>query len=282
MQPADISVVIPVHGRLPQLREAVATALSEDPLEVIVVDDASPDPVTLDALNLYDPRIVIARLAVNQGAAAARNHGVQMARGAWVAFLDSDDVWVAGKLRSQCAYIARYPDTRLLAGGFILRRPAGDCLRVPVAGTAWQRALDPCEFSPGSTLLAHKDVFAAAGGYDVRFRRLEDWEWLIRALRVCPIAVVPEPLAIVHGSGHPSLEMVRTYATLLERTHGAAIRRMSWGDWARLKSSIFLEYGVAAMNEAGIWRGLPFFMAAIILRPLNIVWIMRKLVLKFV
>lgn len=277
MRPADISVVIPVHDRLAPLRQAVASVLAEDPLEVIVVDDASGEPVTAQALAIHDARIKIIRQPVNMGAGAARNRGVQAAQGAWVAFLDSDDQWIPGKLRLQCQYVAAASrPVRLLAGGFLLRRLGRDMLRVPAPGSDWRRALDPCDFSPGSTLLVRKDVFDATGGYDPRFRRLEDWEWLLRALRVAPIDVVPAALAVVNGGGHVPLATLRPAVRLLRQIHEPAIRRASLRAWMRFRSSILVENAVAAANDGALAHSLVFVVGALCLRPGRLWWLASR------
>ena len=104
-----VSVVMPAYGCGRTIPRALASALSQEvPLEVIVVNDRSPDD--LDAVMapwLEDPRVVYVTNEENLGAAQSRNRGVRLARGKYVAFLDADDAWTAGKLRRQVEILER-------------------------------------------------------------------------------------------------------------------------------------------------------------------------------
>ena len=99
-----INVIIPVWNRAPTVKGAIDSALSQQmsdaKLEVTVVDDGSTDAIG-DALAGYGDRVTVIRHDRNRGAAAARNSGVVAAKGDYVAFLDSDDVWLPGKLHAQ-------------------------------------------------------------------------------------------------------------------------------------------------------------------------------------
>ena len=98
-----ISVVIPVFNRPLGARRAIASVLAQQDLgahdlEIVVVDDCSEPPLILPGA---DQRVRLLQLAQNAGAAAARNAGIRAARGEFVALLDSDDVWLPGKLAAQ-------------------------------------------------------------------------------------------------------------------------------------------------------------------------------------
>ncbi len=98
-----VSVVMPVHNGEKTIRAAVESAFRQDHiLELIVVDDCSTDGTqqVLDGFG-KDERLVRVRSDVKLGAAGARNRGVSMARGKYVAFLDSDDMWADGKIARQ-------------------------------------------------------------------------------------------------------------------------------------------------------------------------------------
>lgn len=93
MTRSDISVVIPAYNAGPFLAEALTSVLEQTlpPLEVIVVDDGSDDD-TAEVARRFGPRVVL-ETQPNRGNGAARNRGVRMSRGAFLAFLDADDVW---------------------------------------------------------------------------------------------------------------------------------------------------------------------------------------------
>ena len=98
-----VSVIMPAYRCAGTIGAAIDSALAQEvDLEVIVVNDRSPDDLE-QVLSAYreDPRVVIVTNEANMGAARSRNRGVAMARGKYVAFLDSDDLWTPGKLAAQ-------------------------------------------------------------------------------------------------------------------------------------------------------------------------------------
>ena len=98
-----VSVVMPAYRCAGTITAAIDSALAQEvSLEVIVINDRSPDELT-EVLSVYreDPRVVIVTNEENMGAAKSRNRGVCLARGKYVAFLDSDDLWTPGKLAAQ-------------------------------------------------------------------------------------------------------------------------------------------------------------------------------------
>lgn len=94
----SVSVIIPTYNRAHCICDAIDSALMQipPPDEIIVIDDGSTDN-TLDVLKVYDDRITIIRQA-NAGSGAARTAGLRRARGDWLTFIDSDDVWRQGRL----------------------------------------------------------------------------------------------------------------------------------------------------------------------------------------
>ena len=121
-----ISVIIPCYNRSVQLHSAIESVLSQTycPKEVIVVDDGSTDG-SVESARSFGQRVTVIE-QLNQGAAAARNTGIQIATGEWVAFLDSDDIWHKEKLHRQVQAIARaqdaglvFADTKTVCGGHV-------------------------------------------------------------------------------------------------------------------------------------------------------------------
>lgn len=98
-----VSVILPTYNRSKMLPGAIASVLGQSmgDLELIVVDDASNEDIRGVVEAVSDPRIRYLRRDVNGGAGAARNSGIEVARGAYIAFQDSDDLWLPDKLSSQ-------------------------------------------------------------------------------------------------------------------------------------------------------------------------------------
>jgi glycosyltransferase involved in cell wall biosynthesis len=104
-----VSVVIPTYNRAAGVRKAVESVLAQTVtgLEVIVVDDGSSDDTGKTLREAFGDRIRYYAQA-NQGASVARNGGIEQARGEWIAFLDSDDLWEKDKLEWQLKALERF------------------------------------------------------------------------------------------------------------------------------------------------------------------------------
>ena len=100
-----VSVIMPAYRCAGTIGAAIDSALAQEvPLEVIVINDRSPDDLEgVLAAYRQDERVVCVTNEENMGAAQSRNRGVSLARGKYVAFLDSDDLWTPGKLKVQVA-----------------------------------------------------------------------------------------------------------------------------------------------------------------------------------
>lgn len=107
----EISVIIPTYNcEKAYLKESIESAINQTlkPLEIIVVDDGSTDD-TKDVVSAYSNQGVKYLFQQNSGQSAARNYGIRMAQGDWIAFLDHDDVWINTKLERQ---VAKHNETK--------------------------------------------------------------------------------------------------------------------------------------------------------------------------
>src|SRR6187549_3720033 len=104
-----VSIIVPVYNGERYLRAALESIFAQTyrPLEVIVVDDGSVDDSGVIAQSFPEVRYIRQE---NQGVAAARNHGIETARGEFYAFLDQDDLWTPEKLTVQISYLLNDPD----------------------------------------------------------------------------------------------------------------------------------------------------------------------------
>ncbi|MBO1076772.1 glycosyltransferase family 2 protein [Roseomonas marmotae] len=137
----DVSVVCPVFNTPPELlRRAARSVLENAPAvrELILVDDASHDSATIAAcqeLRESDPRVVLERLPENGGPASARNHGIALARGEWIGFLDADDLWAPDRMAEAEAVLAEYPDAAWIGGAHGFMTGDGPWQAAPVLST---------------------------------------------------------------------------------------------------------------------------------------------------
>lgn len=198
-----ISVIIPVYNRPQLVLEALRSVLfqSYPRLECILVDDGSTDPPE-DARRLFaaDPRFRYLPIEHSGMPGAARNRGVEAARYDLIAFLDSDDLWLARKLELQAAE----PFSVLLHSKEIWLRDTSIVSqkrhRHRRRGDVFPDALKKCTIGP-STVLIRRDVYEALGGFREDLEIAEDYELWLRLTAVCPVEYVDEPL-IVKRAGH--------------------------------------------------------------------------------
>jgi glycosyltransferase involved in cell wall biosynthesis len=196
-----ITTVIPVFNRAHLVGRAIESVLAQAlppacSLRIVVADDGSTDDLE-GALRRFQGRVDIIRNPQNAGASAARNAGIAAAQDGWIAFLDSDDVWLPGKLKTQ---IEMMRQNRWLASctAFLLSAPGRPEVVAPSYPTGALGLADlvwGCFVGPGSTLLCARSVFDTVGPLDTSLRRLEDWDWLIRYVGNHGLGFIAEPLA---------------------------------------------------------------------------------------
>ncbi len=198
-----VSVIIPTYNRCELLREALASVFAQTyrDFELIVVDDGSNDDTAVVVQEFAGVRYV---WQPHRGVSAARNYGVALSEGAWVAFLDSDDLWQPRKLERQIAFVAAHPHVQIchteelwLRHGIRVnpqqkhRKPTGDIFAPSLAR---------CLVSPSSVML-RRELFVQVGGFDERLPACEDYDlWLRIAVRL-PVYLIDTPLVIKRG-GH--------------------------------------------------------------------------------
>ena len=184
-----VSVVIPAYNNaslLPETLDGVRWQSFQD-FEIIVVDDGSTDD-TEQAVRGYDPNIRYVKQA-NQGPAAARNHGVALARGEFIAFLDHDDVWNERHLDTLLAAFARYPkaamvfdDAQGFGAGLALGPPHVDRdVAQSLLGKAVPiRRIWQCWVASMSVVMVRKNIFEELGGLDPKIWGLDDLHFYLR------------------------------------------------------------------------------------------------------
>lgn len=210
LSPCTISVVVPVYRHVAYLPTAIASALAQShaPLEVLVVDDGSPEDVA-SVLTPFQhlPAIRLMR-QTNAGVSAARNAALRVAKGHWVAFLDHDDVWEPAKLQLQLEALQLHPAAALCHTGARYIDADGRPTRIEpeiaenVQGSCWPRLLLGNPVLTSSVLL-RRDLALALGGFDWALRHAEDYDLWLRVAREAEFCYVDEPLVRyrVHGGG---------------------------------------------------------------------------------
>ncbi len=217
-----VSVIIPTYNRACLLPRAVHSVLSQDyeNLELIIVDDGSTDETPELIAQVADPRVRYIRFAENRGIGAARSAGVQAARGDLIAFNDSDDVWLPGKLSHQVDLFRRHPQVDVVFGdyynvdqlhgtmqrGFEQTRKGLELLRVrPLIEGVYEvvggmpEALLCVNFVATPTVVLRRRVFDSTGSFRTDLSGPEDFEfWFRVATKEARFAYTTRPLIERH------------------------------------------------------------------------------------
>jgi len=256
MAPAPaVSVVIPAYNAAKTIGSAIQSVLNQtfQDLEVIVVDDGSTDETPSQA-QLFNGHIRYVRQE-HAGPGAARNRGVTEARGAFLAFLDADDLWFPNKLEAQLEIFRREPSVEAVQCSAYLVNDALEVIETRACRPKQDTYLDVLRFrnlpALSSTLLVRKAYLESVGGFSADFE--ETWDMACRLARHGRLRSMPDFLAlyrqhpgnrshdmrIFRGSGFRTLRRVFADPTL-----EPAVRRHQASIWARFY----------AMLAGGYWR----------------------------
>lgn len=238
------TVIIPAYNRRNLLGRAINSVRKQtfSPHEIVIVDDASSDG-TIETLSIEDMPVRIIRHVQNRGAAAARNTGIVNSSTPWLAFLDSDDEWMPGKIEAQFA-LARQTEMKACLTGYLINDARYGHIRKFVADpfSISQRMLTyGCTLSLGSTLLVRRDVFEEVGLFDPTLRRHEDWDWAIRYSKRYGFLSVPQTLVTIHKKDDPDYSIVQPALEVMRSKHLSYWSGQSSADGRRFMASLLLE-----------------------------------------
>ncbi len=216
-----ISVIIPTYNRGWIIKEAIDSVLAQEYInyELIVVDDGSTDD-THDILNSYQNNFLVLRQN-NKGVSSARNRGLAAASGHFIAFLDSDDIWLPQKLSQQVDFFQSNPDALICQTEEIWIR---NNVRVnpkkrhkKPTGMIFEPSLSLCLVSP-SAVMIKKNLFEEVGLFDETLPACEDYDLWLRISCRHPVHLIDTPLIIKRGghddqlSASPGLDKFRIKA----------------------------------------------------------------------
>lgn len=201
-EPGLVSVIIPTYNRADLVREAIQSVLDQtyQNFEIIVVDDGSTDG-TEQVLAPYKDRIIYI-YQENQGGAAARNTGIKVAKGEYIAFLDSDDLWFPQKLEKQVEILDKNQDISVVYSNIIkidennkiIGRGSKD--NRFLSGYIFREVLlrkAACAFL--QTLLVRKICFEEIGYFDEKLKKAHDRDMILRLAQKYKMYGIKEPLA---------------------------------------------------------------------------------------
>jgi glycosyltransferase involved in cell wall biosynthesis len=257
---------VPAYNASATIRSTISSILTQtvQDTEVLVVDDGSADTTPDVVRGIEDPRIRLIS-KTNGGVSSARNAGIEAARARWVAFLDSDDLWLPEKLELQLAAVENGGPRAVQSGVYYVDDEL-QVLSVERCNRTRDGLLNVLRFqnmpAAPSTLLAERDMLVRLGGFDESLVILEDWDLMIKLSRKGGVLSIEQPLALyrVHSGNRsrdvdlhvePGLrvldrlfadeelpEAVRAhrdeiYGRFYSMLAGAAFRTGRWRDWRR-------------------------------------------------
>jgi glycosyltransferase involved in cell wall biosynthesis len=205
-----ISVIIPTHNRASFLGEAIRSVLDQkyfvqngpSSFELLVIDDGSTDN-TAEILRSFGDNLKYV-FQPHRGVSAARNRGLELALGGYIAFLDSDDLWEKEKTDIQMSFMNAFPEAKVCCteetwirrGRFVNPRKK----HRKYSGWIFDRVLPLCLLSLSSALF-RSELFEEIGKFDEELPACEDYDLGIRIAAKYPIHFLPRPLIIKRG-GH--------------------------------------------------------------------------------
>lgn len=275
--PGLISVVIPTYNRAHLLTCAARSVLAQTyaHLEVLIVDDYSQDNTNRVVDELGDSRINYVRHDENRGGSAARNTGIRAARGEYIAFLDSDDVWRHDKLQKQIDVLRSADEnTGAVYSAFVVvddkqqvrsrfePQHKGDLLSLLVRRNC---------IGTTSTVLVRRSCFEKVGTFDENLRSCQDWDMWIRIAKCYRFDYAPETLVMYAANSEPNRISANVSAILdghdaLFKKHTAEMAQMSDSERADLLVYLGKTVALAGAPE----QGKSLFKQAIGLDPTSV------------
>ncbi len=173
--------------------------------ELVVVDDNSTDGTSKELFENLTVPVRFEKLDSHYGVSKARNHGVSISKGEWIAFLDSDDQWHEEKLAKQMRWHAENPAMRIsqteeiwIRNGIRVNQPSE---YKKLQGFIFEQSLLRCTITPSSVMM-QRSLFQEMGGFNESLPACEDYDLWLKITSKYPIGLVDEYL-ITKSGGHP-------------------------------------------------------------------------------
>ncbi|HKJ63770.1 MAG TPA: glycosyltransferase family A protein [Desulfopila sp.] len=225
----EVSVIIPTYNRADYLQRAVESVWSQQHFagEILVVDDGSTDHSGEVIEKLSAVRPIRYVRTENRGVAAARNLGVSLAACNHIAFLDSDDHWVPGKLHKQMhslcennTFSISHTGEKWLRNGVHLNQKS---IHRPQHGDVFSHCLRLCAVGM-STVIMTREVFLESGGFDTSLPCCEDYDLWLRLSCTHEFLLVTEALTVKDGGRNDQLS--RIYRVGMDKFRIYAIEKL--------------------------------------------------------
>lgn len=204
-----VSIILPTYNRAHCIKESIDSILNQSYpyFELIIIDDCSTDNTTALISDIKDERISYYVNEQNHGPSYSRNRGIELAKYDYVAFQDSDDLWLPDKLEKQMEMITGNTSLGMVYTMMECRDEDGTVSYTPDKNRSIESLQENLFHNILSvnviglpTALIRKDVFSNVGLFNEDFHALEDWELFIRIAGKYSVGYVNEPLFIYNRS----------------------------------------------------------------------------------
>lgn len=221
-----ISVIVPVYNRADLVGEAIGSVIAQTfgDFELIVVDDGSTDGTVERVRAFADDRVRLIRSPGRQGSNAARNLGLAEATGEVVCFLDSDDIYLPGKLEFVARRFREDPSIDVMVDSFVRAcsphaRRSFRQIRNPDTGSTDEFAIALFSrelFKATTAISVRRDRALAVGGFDTSVRQRQDFEFLVRLTEVAKCVSTSEIMWIKGWTADRITNRERFFAATIE------------------------------------------------------------------
>jgi len=275
-----ISVVIPLYNKEKQIAATLRSVFNQtfQDFEVVIVNDGSTDSSVSVVESLGDSRIRLINQK-NSGVSAARNRGIDEAKGAFIAFLDADDEWKPEYLETQMSLVRKYPQCDVFVTNYEFRDETGKVTSTIIRKLPFQGEtgiltnyfeVASCSHPPicSISIMVRQVAIKSVGGFPIRIKSGEDLlTWARLACRY-QIAYCCKPLAIFNVEGYEVSErpkrvpaeddiVGRELMNLKKEFNPAYIDRYI-SHWHKMRSSVYMRLGMRKQSIKEALRGLRY------------------------
>jgi glycosyltransferase involved in cell wall biosynthesis len=256
---AEVSIIMPAYNRVGLIGQALASLQNQRGVvaDIIVVDDGSTDGTDrlVEAIGEVDPRVRLIHQD-HRGVAAARNTGLRAARGAYVTFLDSDDVAAPNRLARQIGKLAPRPDIVAVVGHRMWFSAMNDDYQ-PLPESIWEKKLDICLASG----MFRRAVFDEFGGFDENLPYGEDIDFYFRLFEADARMIIEVDVATYYRRHCDNMtnDQQAMFKACLRAYHNSMARRRQAGRTRKLDVFFFRKFdhetefgGVRPDQRAGL------------------------------
>ncbi|MDX9964216.1 glycosyltransferase family A protein [Desulfobacter postgatei] len=283
-----VSVIIPAYNAAEYINEAVESVLSQTygNLEIIVIDDGSTDNTAACVSSAFESSIIILRQC-NNGPSSARNRGIEVATGKYIAFLDADDIWFPDKISEQVNLMEAYPDVGMVFGNSTTLKDgiAAEKSHFELQGLDCEYFGDPVYYQNAfkklfykniimtQTVMVRKSTLERTNGFDTGFRFAEDLLLWLDIAKISKVAYQFHVVAfrrrhegnLTNNSGEHFFIWPNVYKKI-EELHGDLLAQLDIDIYSKIAASWYY-LGLYKIYEQGSRNVSKYFLFSLKAKP---------------